>query len=317
MRYLLIIVIILLFLVLVFRYSKSNYDEDNTILMQIDSGLADKILSITGYKVICNLLGYKLEVNSNFCKVENRCYDPKLLNLKDIKLTDRTENYKKYINLNNSPTIVSPYIIYKELIKIKPELTFEQISKEYEKVARENVYFSDIVTKHSLPSGEYYGIHLRKGDKIIDSGDFKPDYHNTLNEFNTYDQKLIEDVLKLKEKLFVIVSEDEDYKKSFLSKLGNDIKLVELPQVEKELKDAVELLWLSQCVTIFQNVKFTGYSLLAALYGNSNLVNYEQNTGMKIYNSVVSLNGPKIYDTSFYEHISILNDIDKNTYKLV
>jgi hypothetical protein len=120
---------------------------------------------------------------------------------------------------------------------------------------------------------------------------------------------------------FLIVSEDKEWKKTFTDMIEEsaahakkEVQIVVLdysnPQGYVNFESVLDMFALSRCKTILQGVKYSSYSILAALMGQGKLVNYspalESNTECLIYtwNSAVEINGEYIENPEILSYMT-------------
>lgn len=206
----------------------------------------------------------------------------------------------------------SPVNINKNLDKF----SLEYISEIYNKIA-ENIQPSKYI-ESLIPNGlnNSYGIHLRRSDKIKSNDEYdikKKSYlhiwSNSIDEYNYIINKTKEYILNIIKKnnneLFFVCSEDKEYKLYFQNWIiqngGNIIRINEELLTENHKNEQIlpilELFCLSRCKEIIQGIKYSSYSITAALIGKhkkiTNFLDIDDNF-TNIFKSVLNINNSKI-----------------------
>jgi len=292
------------------------------------NGLGDKFLDVIGVHVLCDYLGYEPKIQFNKGHTEyfdwgTNQYDLRLFcDIPAFSPTPETECRRKIIAQNASSTLC-PFKVYQFLYDNGVPIDFGELNQKYREYAKGLIRPSAIIEER-LPSvlKGAYGIHLRKSDKIKSSGiDIR--HENKLDEFGIIIENLLDDIKVIienePEPAFLVVSEDEAWKKTIIEMIvesaeGKPVEIVVLdysnPESYENFESVLDMFALSRCKTIFQGVKYTSYSILAALIGGSKLVNYspklECNTECLIYtwNSVVEINGEYIENSDILSYIT-------------
>ena len=265
-------------------------------------GISDRLLAVIGAEVLCNTLGYKLVVNMDTCR-ESRCYDKRLFSLNDILMDSNEHSYKNNIN-PNGPQNLAPWRLYEYLKTKKPEITYEEVSKEFERVAQKQIGFSEIITS-KIPNGlnTAYGIHLRKSDKI--RGSVSGDIFTTEKDLETIIECLVNDIAEIMSKetnvKILVVSESTEWKQEvegMISKRGKcEFIQLDYGDLENEytgFSAVLDLACLSKCKKIFKGLNYSGFTILAAILGNVELVEYSDKinnydeTCTRAYDSVLN-----------------------------
>jgi len=301
------------------------------IKINLINGLGDKLLDLIGIYIICKYLNYTPCVNfQNDVQYVwgNNTYDLKLFQVfDDIILLDsnnHTEIGDFYAFAPNPSSSTSPYRIYLFIRRFLPEITFQQISDDFITCAKKIIQPSNII-KQGIPNDieHAYGIHLRKTDKLTEYGDIR--HENTISEFELITNKLLEDIQQIilyeEYPVFLIVSEDEIWKNEIMAKIldisikyNKNIKFL-TPDYKNEKKydnfrSVMDMFCLSKCKEILQGVKYSTFSMLAALLGNCKLRNYSRYTDsdelclIYLWNSVLEINGKKNMDINLYEKLT-------------
>ena len=272
------------------------------------NGLGDKLLDVIGFYVLCKCLNYKANVNLNYQSAQydwgNNEYDPRLFIFDDIRFTGQSCDY--FVHSQYPSASLCPYKVYKYL----HNYTFEQVSDLFVKYSKQIIQPSEIITSKYPPGIENaHGIHLRKSDKMNNNGDSR--FVNSINEFDIITNRLLENVEEIisneDDPKFIVVSEDNAWKieiinriKAISMKLSKSVEILDIDYTNdngyQNLNSVLDMFCLSKCKTILQGVKYSTFSILAALLGNNKLQNYSHhlpNDNMcfiHLWNSVLEIN---------------------------
>jgi hypothetical protein len=295
------------------------------VSIKLSNGLGDKFLDLIGFCIICKYLNYNPHIifsNDAVFPWGTNHYDIRLFDFNDltgfnglneIKFIDSHCNF--YINAPNPSMSLSPYKVYSFIKQFIP-VSFEIISNDFinSKIKPSHAILSNI--PKDIDSA--YGIHLRKSDKLhVNENTCNFSHENSLNEFGIIIHHLLEDVTNIiineSNVKFLIVSEDNVWKKEISdiiidisNKYNKNIKLLEI-NYENENKysnynSVLDMFCLSKCKEILQGVKYSTFSILAALIGNNKLRNYALYTDsydfclIHAWSSVVHINNNKNYN---------------------
>ena len=296
------------------------------VSFQCLNGLGDKLLDLIGFCVLCQWLDYAplVELNSHIHTFEwgNNHYDERLFEFSGLTLT-RGQG-ANYIDSYNPSVSLSPYKVYAYLQSRVPVPDFETFSRDYVRCAREIIRPVDVVVS-ALPPGieNAYGIHLRKTDKVKEN--YCASHENSFDEFETIIHHLLETVREIvateSDPTFIIVSEDEEWKLEIRDKIramacetSVDVTILENNYSEgpsyHNFNAVVDMFALSKCKNIIQGVKYSTFSILAALLGNGQLTNFsrclsdDRDCLIYAWNSVVDINGHKIAEPEPYLHFT-------------
>lgn len=313
--------------------SSTSSSPKTTAFFTCSNGLGDKCLDIIGVNVLCDYLGYCpiIKFNKDFeehFEWGTNQYDTRLFD--GLSNPSLPSEYDYMIKAPNASSSLCPYKTYEFLYDLGVPVCFFDINQKYREVAKILIRPSPIIEAR-LPQvlENAYGIHLRKTDKIKSHGcDIR--HENKFDEFAIIIEKLLENVKKIikteTEPTFLIVSEDEIWKNTIQEMILEEgekdeseqktIKIINLddsPLPYTNYKSVLDMFALSRCKNILQGVKYSSYSILAALIGNGKLVNYspalESNTECLIYawNSVVEINGEYMNQPGFIDYSKIQN----------
>ena len=329
---------------------------DNNIVYEFGStGIGDRLTDITVLYIICKYLNYKVHIyfNQTICNdvawSNNSYFDLRLFDFPEnnniiVKnnYEDKPNYYNNYIKLPYSASTGCPYNVYKFLKQFIPNLTFEEIISEWGNYAKEIIKPSKIILD-KIPDNieNAYGIHLRKSDKLSNEPinnytDYR--YVSMTDEFSIIVNNLIKDItdiiLKENEPSFLIVSEDNDWKeyitnilKEYANKNNSFIIFINInyenPDNINNYSAVLDLFCLSKCKKIFQGVKTSNYSNIAAIIGNNKLMNYSHLLKLSnilytnIYRPIININGKLEYDIDLIEKILLhIPFIDSNIKKI-
>lgn len=260
----------------------------NKVTIRLHNGLGDKLLDMVGFYVICKRLNYipnvTFETNTHFMWGTNN-YDLRLFDFSGVSLLSEPCEY--FIVSPNPSASLCPYKVYKFIQKIIPEISFEEISKDFIAFSKEIIKPSELIRKN-IPNGieNAYGIHLRISDKVKNDG--ASNHENTLSEFYKITEKMLTDIehiiISEKEPTFLVVSEDAFWKE----KISRIILKISIQKNKKihflkmnyqndhydNYTSVLDMFSLSMCKEILQGVKYSTFSILASLLGRQKIRNY-------------------------------------------
>lgn len=290
------------------------------------NGLGDKLLDVIGIHVLCHYLELNPKIKFNKDHQEHfdwgsNIYDTRLF--EPIEAFTQLENCEYHINSPNPSSSLSPYKVYKYLCDQNKPVVLTDINDKYHEYAKLIKPAEPIRERLPQVLEKAYGIHLRKSDKVKSQGcDIR--HENKIDEFTIILENLLKDVEKIiieeENPVFLVVSEDKAWKKTiteyiFENAKGKHIEFIELdysnPKEYMNFEGILDMFALSRCKTIMQGVKYSSYSILAALISKNKLINYshtlESNMECLIYswNSAVEING------EYIKNIDILSCITK------
>jgi hypothetical protein len=297
----------------------------NEVSFKCLNGLGDKLVDSIGFYVLCKILNFTpyIEFNSSIHNYDwgNNRYDERLFRFPGLQLTDH--NCAKYIDSYNPSVSLSPYKVYEHLSSnLENFQNFEDFSSYYSQSAKEIIQPSEMILSN-IPLGieNAYGIHLRKSDKV--KKNHCVSHENSINEFSIIINNLLNDVQEIineeENPTFFIVSEDHQWKNDISNKIRgmSDHKKIEMIEIDYSVGDGydnysavLDMFSLSKCKKIFQGVKYSTFSILAALLGNNKLINYshclqdDRECLIYVWNSVLEINGKKIFETEPYQYFT-------------
>jgi len=277
-----------------------------------------------GVFILCDYLGYEPNIQFNKGHIEyfdwgtNR-YDPRLF----IDIPGPSQGGGEgghRIVAPNASSSLCPFKVYQYLLDHGHTVSFQEINRKYREYAKSLIRPSPPIVER-LPQvlENTYGIHLRKSDKIKSQGiDIR--HENRADEFGIIVENLMSDIQRLiKEKdpgaTFLVVSEDKAWKKTieeYIESEGGRFLVLDYsnPHGYDNFESVLDMFALSRCKTIIQGVKYSTFSILAALVGGVKLMNYspmlESNTECLIYtwNSVVEINGEYIENPEILSYMT-------------
>ena len=313
----------------------------NIVLLKPINGLGDKIINLLGASVYCYYKNYNLKTvfNENILYYHFNSYnyyDLSLFNFNNISVYNETNeinpnDLENALQFHNPDTIVSitPYSIYQ---KLKNEghdnISFEEVSNMFIQFTKK-IEPSEYILNY-IPNNieKCYGIHLRKTDKINTNPDIRHEMTPDENSILLNKVKImIEEMIEIEDNIsFFISSEDNEHKQQFvdsINKIANNknktINIITIPEnIPENIKSILnyecilDMFCLSKCKSIIQCVKYSAFSVIAALLGNEKLINlshYVDNNELCIiylWNSVIQINDNKNFDENKY-----LNQINK------
>jgi hypothetical protein len=258
------------------------------------NGIGDKLLDIIGANVYSYLSNkdIKIILNNNIQQWSHgdAKYHIDLFNFEDLNIVNTIQHYDsdKLIRHLHPSISFSPYKVYKQISKIK-EISFEEILNEYNRISNK-IKPSHLIEKYIPENIENaYGIHLRKSDKISDIENIDIRHENTFEEYQIILEKLLLDIEGIiitdEDPSFFLASEDNEWKHNFEYILNNLSKKYnkKITIINYNINETnnlygfnaiLDLFCLSRCKKIYQSVKYSSFSISAALIGNKSLVNY-------------------------------------------
>lgn len=261
----------------------------NKARIHLFNGLGDKFLDMIGFYVICKRLNYtpnvRFDLNLRYQWGTNQ-YDPRLFDFSDVSLLHEPCDF--YINSISPSVSLCPDKVYKFIKQFYPDITLEEISKDFIVFAKQIIRPTEPIEKNIPNRIEHaYGIHLRKSDKVNDGGSIS--HENTTREFDRITRKMLTDIEgiihKEIEPSFLVVSEDIHWKQQ-ISRIILDIsirqnKKIHLLEINYQndsnycnYNSVLDMFCLSRCKEILQGVKYSTFSILASLIGTQKIRNY-------------------------------------------
>jgi hypothetical protein len=315
---------------------------NNIANFNLVNGLGDQLLETIGFYILCKYLNYKPNIKIQYTEDvawgNNNNFDISLFNYSnDIIFSNSDLGF--YNVYSPYPTAsLSPFKLFSYLKKYIPEITFEQINKDFLYYSKEIIKPSDIILS-KIPSGleNVYGVHLRKTDKIRET-QYPDRLQNTINEFIIIANKLLEDIINIinteEEPSFLFVSEDNEWKNEFIKNIldicnlnNKKIKIIELDYTNENkysnYNSILDMFCLSRCKEILQGVKHSGFSIIASLLGNCKIRNYSNYIdgydicAIHLWSSLIEINNKKNIDIEYHEeYTKYVPDINTNIDKI-
>jgi hypothetical protein len=289
-----------------------------------NSGLGDRLLDTIGFYVLCKFLHYEPYLKLN-CAGEPQWgnYDERLFIFTGLHTTQSQSQL--YIHSPNSSASLSPYKVYEHVKKFLPRTKFEEIAVEFSSAAKQIIKPSELISAR-IPLGieNAYGIHLRKSDKVSETGN---PHLCTKTDFQLIHSKLIDTVVEIimteDKPTFFVVSEDKAWRQEIQDLIVNKIIVPNRNKATvlkpdytnngyENFESVLDMFCLSKCKTILQGVNFSAFSTVAALLGSNKLVNYSHhlnryryiNCMIHLWTSVLEINSkPKSYDLAAHQRI--------------
>ena len=285
--------------------------------IEVRNGLGDKCLDIIGFCVFCKYMNYipyvKLINNAHWGN-----YESKLFNFSGF--TFSPVECKYFVNAPHPSTSLGPFKLYERLKRYYPKLSYQEISEQFNKTAKEIVQPSDIITsRYPIGIEKAYGIHLRKSDKVSDTVICNR-HMTTTSQFDIMINSMLNDIKNIidteEEPVFFVCSEQESWKEEIIDRIKQMspnkpltflIPNYENPANYENFVSVLDMFCLSQCRTIFQSVKYSTFSILASLLGNNKLMNYshvndsDKDCLIHTYVSTIEINNkPKNYEPNYF-----------------
>lgn len=288
-------------------------------ILELFSRLGDRLISILGFYVLSKYLNFKANI-ATFITNVNPSFDDKYdINLFNFGNDLIFANDFNLIFRYKEPPAFSPIKVYNFLKKHGLNISFEQLSNDYVKCAKE-IFKPSHVILNNIPQGleDVYGIHLRKSD------DYR---HTTLNkEFPLIIENMLNDVKRIidteSNPKFLIVSEDNEWKLEIsniiLEYANKNNKRIELVNINYEIgiyyfnyEAVLDFFCLTRCKEILMGVKYSSFSIMAAIIGNNKLRNYfnydkenYDNCLIHCFSSMIEINNNKNFDVEYHTRIT-------------
>lgn len=307
---------------------------DNRVGITLVNGLGDRFLDLIGFCILCKRMNYVPQISFNMTTQfawGKTCYDMRMFDFTHTNIVFSDEPCPYQLKSPNPSSSLCPYKVYEYLKPFFPELTFEEISRDFVTSSKELIRPSEIILS-SLPANldQAYGIHLRRTDKVGYYADVR--HENLYHEFDLITHKILEDVANIireeENPKFVIVSEDENWKNEFIRHvmgISGD-KPIEIIQIDYSkgqdyynYASVLDMVCLSKCKDILQGVKYSTFSMLAALLGNRKIRNYSRYTDtydvclVHSWASVLEINNEQNFDIEMHRRVTDrVNNIETN-----
>jgi hypothetical protein len=282
-----------------------------TAILVLFSRLGDRLISILGFYVLSKYLNFKANIATFITNVKpdfNDKYDINLFNFSNDLIFD---NDFDLIFRYKEPPSFSPIKVFNFLKKNGINISFEQLSNDYVRCAKQ-IFKPSPVILNNIPQGleDVYGIHLRKSD----------------NDTNLIIENMLNDVKRIidteNNPKFLIVSEDNEWKLEIsniiLEYANKNNKRIELVNINYEIgiyyfnyEAVLDFFCLSRCKEILMGVKYSSFSIMAAIIGNNKLRNYfnydkenYDNCLIHCFSSMIEINNNKNFDVDYHTRIT-------------
>lgn len=295
------------------------------IFFDLHNGLGDRLLDMLGMMVLCHFTGKKLFVPWRYdypgFAWGKGIYDERLIDIKGVQFENSSEG-KTVVQHILQGIHVCPYNVFRILQSKHIDIDFETVANMFVALAK-NIQPSSILISEIDPRiSNAYGIHLRKTDKIGSIQGHHIAFQNDQSEFQKITNLLINDILQIIKQedspSFFVCSEDAAWREEFKGFIRH------LAQIEKKevliidnktnsryvgFDDLYDFFSLSRSKKIYQGVKHSGYSVLAAMIGQIELVNYVEQIedaryfSINLWKPCVYVNGKKNIDASIQKDI--------------
>ncbi len=258
------------------------------------SGLGDKLLDLIGFLVYCKHAEHHPIVD--WCSDLNEAhpwgsgvFDASLFDFGDLKLEIMKEDEINVVISKSTGASLSIPNVH-ALLEKENELTrtFEDLVEDYISTARKYIKPSKLI---SIPKDIELciGIHLRRSDKIKNVGEGDPRHETNVTEYDEiiyHLKKHLELLVRYSSEnalYFFVCSEDEAYKKEFIGWLKSLCQQhhkechIVTPKHLTAIRGhaaVTDLFCLSRCRAIYQGIKYSTFSTVAAILGGKHLYNF-------------------------------------------
>ena len=261
------------------------------------NGLGDKFVDLAGLSVICNYLKRPAFVDFNRTLYESSIsakrgssfYDERLFVFPEVTFVKELPDCELLGGIAAGSTFTPPNI-YTFFQQKGINLSYKQVAdmflEQIDKI-KPTLIISNLIPERLKNA---YGIHLRRSDKINKNpGNYS--FENSQIDFDTIVRKLKDDLTNVISKeenpSFFCCSEEQEWKEEFCdfirntaTYLGKSVEIIEVnhdPALDKEYRGfgpVLDLFCLSKCKLIYQGVKYSSFSLAAAMMGERKIINY-------------------------------------------
>ena len=240
------------------------------------SGLGDRLLDTIGYCVVCKRKSPKVRPVVNWCGPisdfnSSRGRSPYSLELFDFPF--ETTCSHDFMRTRHSGYSYNPYGVADMFgIEIDDELIDDFISLAMR--IRPSAML-DVPSEAELK--DVVGIHLRKSDRILDSPD------DSRHASATSTAELLDIMTKLKERAmgyergqrFFVCSENSEHRAEFVAFLIDAQRDYVIVEAESRISpDVADFFYLTRCKEILQGIKYSTFSISAAIIGQKPLINF-------------------------------------------
>lgn len=286
------------------------------IFFDLHNGLGDRLLDLLGMMVVCHFTNKKLYVPWRYdypgYAWGKGIYDKRLIDITGVEFTE-SSNGKTVVHHVLQGTQLCPYNVFRILQRKNIDVKYEDVANMFVTMAK-HIKPSFILQRQIDPRiHNAYGIHLRKSDKIGSISGHHMAFQNDVSEFDNLTRLLMEDVQKIikteVQPHFFVCSEDVQWReqfKNYIKSLGNVVIIDNKQDTNYEgYADLYDFFSLSCCKEIYQGVKHSGFSVVAAMINQKNLRNYVQGVkfSVNLWRGCVFVNGKKDFDVNIQKHI--------------
>lgn len=257
---------------------REHFSSDNVCTLKVhdSAGLGDRLLDSIGYAVLCQRKQVE-PISIQWCsgssaynqQMKRSSYSSELFSFPFHVKCDDSGNEHKFIQTYMSGYSYNPYAVA-EFLQIDLD---ESLIKDYVSVAT-NIRPAPIINIPYL--GDAVGVHLRKSDKITNEVDHP--HETSVQDFAIIMSRVKEYILKTygERQRFFICSEDKTHRSEFVSFLSSsEREFVIIEQSYDEISpDVQDFFFLSRCKEIIQCIKYSTFSMTAAIIGQVPLINF-------------------------------------------
>lgn len=295
------------------------------VFFDLHNGLGDRLLDMLGMMVACHFTNKQLCIPWRYdypgFQWGEGVYDKRLIDIEGVKIVDSSEG-RVIVNHVLQGIQLCPYNVFRILQSKNIDVTFDNVANMFVSMAK-NIKPAGILISELDPRlANAHGIHLRKSDKISSINGANIAFDNDHNEFDAITTLLkadIESLIKTEDSpSFFVCSEDRAWREEFKAYIrticeihGKDVTIIDNKTHTdyKGFADLYDFFSLSCCKSIYQGVKHSGFSVVAAMIGRGNLVNYIERINDARYFSInlwkpcVHVNGKRNLDEGVQKDI--------------
>ncbi len=165
---------------------------------------------------------------------------------------------------------------------------------------------------------------MRKTDKVNNNNNVDKRHLSTVEEFKIMSNALFNDICKIilieDNPLFLLTSDENGWKEYFKNELltfaKNNNKIINFINVNYDNSNTydnynavLDLFCLSKCKKIYQDVKYSTFSIVAAIIGNNELTNYSylledyKYCLIHLYHPIININNDKNYNIDYINEV--------------
>ena len=274
--------------------------------MHVVSGLGDRILDSIGFTVVSEMLGRVPMVNWDAGNTgHNNARGRSSYSLDEFgpfPWSQHETHETPYISLYTNVAGIA--LCPDAVIRIIQDDDREALVGKYIEIAEKITPSPRVDACIPRDMSRAIGVHLRKSDKITQARDNASAHEVSVNEFETTLSALREYIVKefIKGTTFFVCSEDAAHKSEFegyLTGLGH--RVIDVGVSGGVSRDVVDFFALSRCREILQGIKYSTFSMTAAIIGRKPLRNFSdfsKSLNMMNYWAPLLVNVPRDYDWS-------------------